>query len=211
MNERQFSGNRKPRLSDRQRRGGCPSTASMVGIGAEAGFRPAASISSARTPKMGERTPRRLLSSSAVVLQASTRGAPAGSWLEGMLARKPRMLVTVRWLTSWRAPSGRSWSSRRITELRSQRRRKPTRIRGVGGRSRSKEGVAQQSARRGRKNQQDPSCPRARDCEMIPVRELPYGPAVSSLHRRPDRWQHPTTCHNSPIPLATEGASTDGS
>jgi transposase len=31
----------------------------------------------------------------AVVLQASKRGAPKGSWLEQMLARKPRMLVTV--------------------------------------------------------------------------------------------------------------------
>ena len=47
--------------------------------------------------KMGERTLRRLLiiGSSAVVLQASRRGAPKGSWLEQMLARKPRMLVTV--------------------------------------------------------------------------------------------------------------------
>ena len=47
--------------------------------------------------KMGERTLRRLLiiGSSSVVLQASKRGAPRGSWLEGMLARKPRMLVTV--------------------------------------------------------------------------------------------------------------------
>lgn len=47
--------------------------------------------------KMGERTLRRLLiiGSSAVVLQASKRGAPAGSWLEQMLSRKPRMLVTV--------------------------------------------------------------------------------------------------------------------
>ena len=47
--------------------------------------------------KMGERTLRRLLiiGSSAVVLQASKRGAPAGSWLEQMLARKPRMLVSV--------------------------------------------------------------------------------------------------------------------
>ena len=47
--------------------------------------------------KMGERTLRRLLiiGSSAVVLQASRRGAPRGSWLEQMLARKPRMLVTV--------------------------------------------------------------------------------------------------------------------
>jgi transposase len=47
--------------------------------------------------KMGERTLRRLLiiGSSAVVKQASKRGAPRGSWLEQMLARKPRMLVTV--------------------------------------------------------------------------------------------------------------------
>lgn len=47
--------------------------------------------------KMGERTLRRLLiiGSAAVVLQASKRGAPKGSWLEQMLARKPRMLVTV--------------------------------------------------------------------------------------------------------------------
>lgn len=47
--------------------------------------------------KMGERTLRRLLiiGSSAVVHQASRRGAPEGSWLKQMLARKPRMLVTV--------------------------------------------------------------------------------------------------------------------
>ena len=49
------------------------------------------------TSKMGERTLRRLLiiGSSAVVLQASKRGDPKGSWLEQMLARKPRRLVTV--------------------------------------------------------------------------------------------------------------------
>ena len=29
------------------------------------------------------------------MLQASKRGAPEGSWLAKMLARKPRMLVTV--------------------------------------------------------------------------------------------------------------------
>lgn len=47
--------------------------------------------------KRGERTIRRLLilGASAVVRWASQRGAPAGSWLAGMLARKPRMLVTV--------------------------------------------------------------------------------------------------------------------
>ena len=47
--------------------------------------------------KRGERTIRRLLilGASAVVRWASQRGAPAGSWLAGMLARKPKMLVTV--------------------------------------------------------------------------------------------------------------------
>ena len=47
--------------------------------------------------KMGERTIRRLLiiGASAVVCQAARRGAAEGSWLARMLARKPRMLVTV--------------------------------------------------------------------------------------------------------------------
>ena len=46
---------------------------------------------------MGERTSRRLLlrGASAVVRWAGRRGAAAGSWLARMLARKPRMLVTV--------------------------------------------------------------------------------------------------------------------
>ena len=46
--------------------------------------------------KRGERTIRRLLiiGASAVVQQASRRGAPKGSWLAQMLARKPKMLVT---------------------------------------------------------------------------------------------------------------------
>jgi transposase len=49
------------------------------------------------TSKMGERTIRRLLiiGASAVVRHAASRGAPEGSWLARMLARKPRMLVTV--------------------------------------------------------------------------------------------------------------------
>jgi transposase len=47
--------------------------------------------------KMGERTIRRLLiiGSSAVVQHASRAGAPERPWLAAMLARKPRMLVTV--------------------------------------------------------------------------------------------------------------------
>ncbi|MCS6762683.1 MAG: transposase, partial [Candidatus Devosia symbiotica] len=47
--------------------------------------------------KMCERTLRRLLiiGASAIVLQASKRGASTGSWLEQMMVRKPRMLVMV--------------------------------------------------------------------------------------------------------------------
>lgn len=50
-----------------------------------------------RTSKKGERTLRRLLiiGASAVVRWATRKGAPAGSWLERMLTRKPRMLVAV--------------------------------------------------------------------------------------------------------------------
>ena len=50
-----------------------------------------------RISKMGQRDVRRLLitGAMAVVRWAVRRGAPAGSWLARMLARKPRMLVAV--------------------------------------------------------------------------------------------------------------------
>ncbi len=50
-----------------------------------------------KTSKMGQRDLRRLfiIGVSAVVRWASMHGAPAGSWLERMLATKPRMLVAV--------------------------------------------------------------------------------------------------------------------
>jgi transposase len=49
------------------------------------------------TSKMGERTLRRLLiiGASAVVRWAARNGAPAGSWMARMIARKPPMLVRV--------------------------------------------------------------------------------------------------------------------
>jgi transposase len=49
------------------------------------------------TSKMGERSLRRLLiiGASAVVRWAARKGAAPGSWLERMLARKPRQLVAV--------------------------------------------------------------------------------------------------------------------
>jgi len=50
-----------------------------------------------RTSRMGERTLRRLLiiGASAVARWASRKGAPAGSWLDRMVRRKPPMLVRV--------------------------------------------------------------------------------------------------------------------
>lgn len=46
---------------------------------------------------MGQRDIRRLLiiGAMAVVRSASRRGAPEGSWLQRMLARKPKMLVAI--------------------------------------------------------------------------------------------------------------------
>ncbi len=50
-----------------------------------------------KTSRMGQRDLRRLriIGASAVVRWAARNGAPAGSWLERMPAKKPRMLVTV--------------------------------------------------------------------------------------------------------------------
>jgi transposase len=50
-----------------------------------------------KTSKMGQRDIRRLLivGAMAVVGSSVRRGAPKGSWLEKMLARKPRMLVAI--------------------------------------------------------------------------------------------------------------------
>ena len=50
-----------------------------------------------RTSKMGQRDLRRLLiiGAVAVVRWAARRGAPEGSWLGRMMAKKPRMLVAV--------------------------------------------------------------------------------------------------------------------
>jgi transposase len=50
-----------------------------------------------RTAKMGQRDIRRLLiiGAMAVVNSAARHGAPEGSWLERMLAKKPKMLVAI--------------------------------------------------------------------------------------------------------------------
>ncbi len=63
-----------------------------------------------KTSKMGQRDLRRLLIIGAVstVRWAARRGAPEGSWLARMLARKPHMLVAVALANrAWRGSPGR--------------------------------------------------------------------------------------------------------
>ena len=76
--------------------------------------------------KRGERTIRRLLiiGASAVVQQASRRGAPKGSSAREMSARKPKTLVTVA-LANIIHP-GPCWSKAAPTELRPGRRKLTT-------------------------------------------------------------------------------------
>jgi len=67
-----------------------------------------------RTSKMGQRDIRRLLiiGAMAVVRWAVRNGAPEGSWLTRMLARKPRiprMLVAIALATRWPGLSGPCW------------------------------------------------------------------------------------------------------
>ena len=113
--------------------------------------------------KMGERTLRRLLiiGASAVIKQALLRGAPAGSWLAQMLARKPRMLVTVAlanktarivWALLAKAGSTelRRWRPNVSRDCETSRRRT------------DEGGYGAQSARRDRENQGFPPCLRAR-------------------------------------------------
>jgi hypothetical protein len=70
--------------------------------------------------------------------------------------------------------------------------------------------MAQQSARRGRKNQTESVCFEHVNLMWFRSANSHTGQQLT-LHYRPDRWQHPTTCQNFQIPLATEGASTDDS
>jgi len=61
-----------------------------------------------RTSKMGQKDIRRLLITDAiaVVRWAARKGAPEGSWLARMLARKPKMLVAVALATQVRQQTG---------------------------------------------------------------------------------------------------------
>lgn len=58
---------------------------------------------------MGERSLRKLLilGASSSTKVAARDGCKASPWLASILARKPRMLVTVTWRTRWQGSSGR--------------------------------------------------------------------------------------------------------
>ena len=79
---------------------------------------------------MGERTIRRLLiiGGSSMVRQACRFGAPAGSWLQRTLARKPRMLVSVALANKMARMVWRCLPGRKITGLRRRSRRKPRQL-----------------------------------------------------------------------------------
>ena len=70
--------------------------------------------------------------------------------------------------------------------------------------------MAQQSARRGRKNQGFPPCREHAVGDMVPVRELPYGPAAYRCITGRTDGSIRLRVRTSRKPLATEGASTDG-
>src|SRR4051794_29238801 len=160
--------------------------------------------------KMGERTIRRLLilGASAVVRWAGQRGTPAGSWLARMLARKPKMLVTVALANKTAALSGPCWSRGAFIGLRRRPRKRAGAARAWGER---KEGMAQRSARRDRDNQC--ATPYLEYAAVIwdPVRELPYRPAAVRCRTRgrTDGSIRPRATTVLKFPLARKGASTD--
>jgi hypothetical protein len=56
--------------------------------------------------------------------------------------------------------------------------------------------MAQQSARRGWKNQVNARCSKARDSDVVPVRELPYRPAAK-LHQQAGQMAATDKCQTS--------------
>ena len=74
---------------------------------------------------MGERTLRRLLiiGANSVLRWAARNGAPAGSWLARMLARKPPMLVRVALANKMARIVWACWQEVRCIGLRLRRRK----------------------------------------------------------------------------------------
>jgi hypothetical protein len=135
---------------------------------------------------------------SAVVQQANKRGAPKGSWLEQMLTRKPRMLLTVALANKMARIIWALLVKQENYRAPVPAERKPGGPEVVGdvvGRRRAWHNSRRDEAERTRCTHR---VYRARVYDLVPVCELPYRPAAPSLHhQRPDRWQHPTTCRSS--------------
>ena len=107
------------------------------------------------TSKMGERTLRRLLilGASGVLRWAARNGAPAGSWIARMLARKPPMLVRVA-LGQQDGPRHLGLDGQGRDLPGSGRERISARVCGaVGAEEGRRRGMAQRSMRRDQENQ----------------------------------------------------------
>jgi transposase len=125
------------------------------------------------TSKMGERTLRRLLiiGANSVLLWVARNGAPAGSWIGRMLARKPPMLVRVALANKM---------ARIVWALLA---------RGCWGVGRAKERNGATVTETGSdKPVQEPAL-RARRFDWDLIRVLPSGPAACEPHYRPHTWQ----------------------
>ncbi len=148
------------------------------------------------TSKMGERTIRRLLiiGASAVVRQARSRGAPKGSWLAQMLARKPRMLVTVAlankmarivWALLAKGENLQGSGRGGVSSAHDVRRRRRRTVKGRYGATVGETGSGKPVATHVLKSTRSLIWTRSANSHT--------GPRHRRLHQRPDRWQHPTT------------------
>ena len=122
-----------------------------------------------------------IIGASSVVRWAARKGAPAGSWLASMIARKPAMLVRVA-LANKMARVIWALMAKGGTYRAPVVRRKLAHDRGaVGGVGGQTESMAQESARWDRENQFATACIKARGSDLDPIHELPYGPAACEL------------------------------
>lgn len=170
------------------------------------------------TTKMAERSLRRLLiigAKSVIIKRHVHAAAKPGTWLGGMLTRKPPSHVRVALANiplthaahvlsgnGWRGSSGRLWPGVASTSLR-PRRHKPTVGREDVGAQEGKERFGATVVRRDRENQCSTECLRARGVDLDLIFEHHTGPRhLERRSLRPDICQHPTTRHDSfKIPL----------
>jgi hypothetical protein len=148
------------------------------------------------TTKMGERSLRRLLiigANSVIIKRHVHAAARPGTWLGGMLTRKPPMLVRVALANKMARPQPLSRTSgvrgfdlgpdgpgAASTSLRPQR-RKPSVGREDVGAEEGKEKSGATVVRRDQRNQGATKCLRARGVDLGPDPRTPYGPAACEM------------------------------